>query len=203
MVVVTYLYSVCLQVLISIYGDRMTELQSRNMISKICLVGDPEVGKTSLMRRFVLNQFDADYIMTMGAKVMKKVVTLEKDGQPCDVTMLVWDVMGQKHFRIIESVAFENVVGGLVICDLTRRSTFENLEYWIEAVHKISPGIPMILLANKSDLLEDRQVSDDELKQLADKFAIAWFLTSAKTGDNVENAYITLAEYCLRGANNE
>ena len=173
------------------------------MISKICLVGYPEVGKTSLMRRFVLNQFDGDYIMTIGAKVMKKVVTLQKDGQPYNVTMLVWDVMGQKHFRIIESVAFENVVGGLVICDTSRRPTFDNLSYWIDAVHKISPGIPMILLANKSDLAEERQVSDDELRELADKFKMAWYLTSAKTGENVETAFITLAEYCFGGVKNE
>jgi Ras-related protein Rab-8A len=184
-----------------ILGELMTESKPQTFIQKICLVGDPEVGKTSLMKRFVLNQFDGDYIMTMGAKVMKKIVKIEKDGQSYNVTLLVWDIMGQKHFRIIESVAFENVVGGLVICDVTRRSTFENLEYWVEAVHRISPGIPMILLANKSDLENERQVSNDELKLLADKFALTWFQTSAKTGDNVDAAYLKLAEHCLGGAN--
>ncbi len=177
--------------------------KSHNFIFKICLIGDPEVGKTSLMKRFVLDQYDGDYILTLGAKVMKKIVQIDHEGQNVNITLLLWDIMGQKHFKIIESVAFENVVGGLVVCDLTRKETFENLKYWIDAVWKISPGIPLIMLGNKSDLQEELAVSDEQIKKFSDKFTSTWYLTSAKTGDNVEEAFQKLAEYCLKGVGNE
>ncbi len=177
--------------------------EKSDFIFKICLVGDPQVGKTSLVRRFVLDQFSGDYILTIGAKVMKKTVKVNHDGKDYNVTLLLWDIMGQKHFKIIESVAFENVVGGLVICDLTRRPTFENLDYWVESVWKVSPGIPLIILGNKSDLKDGVKVTEEEMAQLSEGFTSTWYLTSAKTGDNVEEAFQKIAEYCLKGVGNE
>ncbi len=181
----------------------MADNKSQNYIFKICLIGDPEVGKTSLVKRFVLDQFDGDYILTLGAKVMKKVVQINSDGQDYTATLLLWDIMGQKHFKIIESVALENVVGGLVVCDMTRKETFDNLKYWIESVWKISHGIPIIILGNKSDLQEEVQVTDKQMKEFSKKFTSTWYLTSAKTGDNVDDAFTKLAEYCLKGVGNE
>ena len=177
----------------------MTSKKAHDFIFKVCLVGDPEVGKTSLVRRFVLDQFDGDYILTIGAKVMKKTVEVKNNGNTYNVTLLLWDIMGQKHFRIIESVAFENVVGGLVVCDLTRKSTYDNLKYWVDAVWKISPGIPMIVLGNKADMKEELEVTGEEMEKLSGNFTSTWYLTSAKGGDNVEEAFQKLAEYCLRG----
>ena len=181
----------------------MASEKNHDFIFKVCLVGDPEVGKTSLVRRFVLDQFDGEYILTIGAKVMKKTVTVKNSGQDFKITLLLWDIMGQKHFRIIESVAFENVVGGIVVCDVTRKSTFDNLKYWINAVAKISPGIPMIILGNKSDLKEELEVTEEEMKEMAENLTSTWYLTSAKSGNNVEDAFQKLAEYCLRGVGNE
>ena len=181
----------------------MASGNERDFIFKVCLVGDPEVGKTSLVRRFVLDQFDGDYILTIGAKVMKKLVKVNHNGQDFNVTLLLWDIMGQKHFRIIESVAFENVVGGLVVCDLTRKSTFDNLKYWVDAVWKISPGIPMIILGNKSDMKEKLETTEEQIQKMSESFTSTWYLTSAKGGDNVEEAFQKLAEYCLKGVGNE
>ena len=181
----------------------MAAVQTSDFIFKVCLVGDPEVGKTSLVRRYVLDQFDDNYILTIGAKVMKKTVVVNHEGRDFNVTLLLWDIMGQKHYKIIESVALENVVGGLVVCDRTRKPTFKNLSYWIDAIWKISPGIPLILLGNKSDLQDQLEVAEEEMGKLSENHTSTWYMTSAKTGNNVETAFQRLAEYCLRGVNND
>lgn len=182
---------------------KMTHIEPPNYIRKICLVGDPAVGKTSLMKRFVLDTYDDSYIMTIGAKVMKKEVDILNRGKNTHVTLMVWDVMGQKHFKIIESVTFLHVKGGIITCDLTRKATFDNLEYWIKALTNISGEIPLILLANKLDLADSIEVTEEMLKEFSSKHNVPYLMTSAKTGDNVENAFMTLAESCLEGAANE
>ncbi len=181
----------------------MSPEQTADFIFKICLVGDPEVGKSSLVRRFVLDQFDDAYMLTIGAKVMKKSVTVKHDGGDVNITLLIWDVMGQKNFKTVESVALQNIVGGMVVCDLTRKSTIESLEYWVDAIRAITPGIPMLVLGNKSDLAAQRQIPDGELAAASDFLSTTWYLTSAKTGDNVDAAFVKLAEYCLGGVSNE
>jgi len=172
-------------------------------VRKVCLVGDPAVGKTSLVRRFVLDQYDDSYISTLGAKVMKKDVDLSFDDIDYLMSLMLWDVMGQKHFRIIESVAFQHVSCALIVCDLTRKETFDNLSYWIEALTNISGRIPLIILANKSDLKNDIEVNEDMIIEFSEKFDSTYFMTSAKDGTNVETAFKKLAEFCLTGVTNE
>lgn len=179
----------------------MNESEPTKFVRKVCLVGDPAVGKTSLVRRFVLDQYDDSYIMTLGAKVMKKEVSLTHDDRDFIVTLMIWDVMGQKHFKIIESVAFEHVAGALVVCDLTKKETLENVPYWIEALTNISGQIPIILLANKSDL--EAAYTEEDIRGVAAKYDNTFFYTSAKTGENVEAAFAKLADFCLKGAETE
>ena len=166
-------------------------------VRKVCLVGDPEVGKTCLVRKFVIDKFDDSYIMTMGAKVMKKEAKVEVGGEEHDVNMMIWDVMGQKHFRIIESVAFEHVAGALVVCDLTRKSTAENIDYWIEALTNISGDIPLIILANKNDLVDDAEYGEELVAEIAAKYNASFYITSAKTGVGIEDAFAELAKLSI------
>jgi small GTP-binding protein len=181
----------------------MAPESAHDFIFKICLVGDPEVGKTSLVRRFVMDQFDDSYMLTIGAKVMKKTVVVRNEGKDVSVTLLIWDVMGQKNFKVVESIALQNIVGGLVVCDITRRPTLEGLEYWVEAIRGITPGIPIIILGNKSDLAGQAQISEADLGEASKFLTSTWYMTSAKTGDNVETAFTKMAEYCLRGVSDE
>ena len=161
---------------------------------KVCLVGDPEVGKTCLVRKFVIDKFEDSYIMTMGAKVMKKDAKVELKGEVHDVNLMIWDVMGQKHFRIIESVAFEHVAGALVVCDLTRKSTAENIGYWIEALTRISGEIPLIILANKNDLTDEAEYGEELVAEIAAKHNASFYMTSALTGNGIEDAFAELAK---------
>ncbi|MBI5000154.1 MAG: GTP-binding protein [Euryarchaeota archaeon] len=167
---------------------------------KVCLVGDPAVGKTSLVRRFVIDKYDDSYIMTLGAKVMKKNVILDAEGKKADVTLMIWDVMGQKHFKIIESVAFKHIQAAFIVCDMTRRSTLDNIRYWAEALREVSGKVPLIILVNKIDIANQAELNEQDVQKAAAGFNAQYFMTSAKTGDNVEKAFSTLAKLALKGS---
>jgi small GTP-binding protein len=177
----------------------MTQEGVSSYTRKVCLVGDPAVGKTSLVRRFVIDKYDDSYIMTLGAKVMKKNVIVDSAGQKSDVTLMIWDVMGQKHFKIIESVAFKHIQAAFIVCDLTRRSTLDNIRYWAEALQGVSGKVPLVLLVNKIDIANQAELNEQDVQKAAADFNAQYFMTSAKTGDNVEKAFSALAKLALKG----
>jgi small GTP-binding protein len=159
---------------------------------KVCFIGDAGVGKTSLIKRFVLDVFDDRYIATIGTKVTKKIVDV--DGQT-KVMMLVWDIMGQKGFReLLREAYFFGAHGAIAVCDLTNKETLEELRYWIKALTDVAGDVPIVFAGNKVDLENDRVIKEQDLQELASKYKGKSFLTSAKTGQNVEAAFKTLAE---------
>jgi small GTP-binding protein len=163
--------------------------------SKICLVGEKAVGKTSLIRRYVLDEFSDDYIRTLGAKVSKKAmrVTVPERKANVDITMAIWDVMGHVGFRqLLGDSFFEGAQGILAVADLTRRDTLLVLPAWVEAVQGISGVVPVLLVGNKADLTEEVQVGAAEIAQMASVLRCGSVLTSAKTGQNVEDAFLRL-----------
>ena len=163
---------------------------------KIVLLGDRAVGKTSLIRRFVYDQFSDDYIQTIGTKVSKKDIQVEMDGEKHEVTLVIWDVLGQQGYTQVQSAAFRGSHGALFVCDLTRKSTlYSILRYWIPKLEEVA-GVPGVLLANKRDLPNWEIVMDD-LEEFSKITGLPYLLTSAKTGENVEDAFITLAKLML------
>lgn len=165
------------------------------MKAKICLVGEPAVGKTSLVRRFVLDLFDDSYIATMGAKVMKKDVGILDDtyGNML-VNLLIWDIMGDKSFRqLYKEAFFQGAQGLLAVCDVTRKPTLTELGTWIKDVARVAGDIPIQVLANKVDLKSDIGLNTDDLRRFDDTFQSNHMFTSAKTGENVESAFENIA----------
>ncbi len=159
---------------------------------KVCFIGDAGVGKTSLIKRFVLDVFDDRYIATIGTKVTKKIVDV--DGQT-KVMMLVWDIMGQKGFReLLREAYFFGAHGAIAVCDLTNKETLEELRYWIKALTDVAGDVPIVFAGNKVDLENDRVIKEQDLQELASKFKGKAYLTSAKTGQNVEAVFKALAE---------
>ncbi len=170
---------------------------------KICLVGDGRVGKTCLIRRFVFNEFADKYVTTIGTKITKKNVVLKhpKDRSTTGVRMLVWDIMGQQGFRqMLQDAYFFGCQGVVAVCDITREDTMQALEDWIAAVHQIAGETPIIFLANKSDLKNEAEFTLKDLKKFAKNYKHSYaFLSSAKTGKNVELCFETLGEEILSG----
>lgn len=172
---------------------------AKHVKAKVCLVGDIAVGKTSLVKRFVLDTFDDRYIATIGTKVTKKSVPLTWRNRPGIIDLVIWDIMGEKGFRqLLKESYFEGAHGILAVCDLTRRDTLTDLYGWIELVRGNAGDVPFVFLGNKGDLRSKVVVEEPELAAIAeDHDALYWF-TSAKTGQNVERAFQGLAEAVAR-----
>jgi small GTP-binding protein len=167
------------------------------VIKKICLIGSGEVGKTSLIKRYILDIFDDKYLKTLGTKVSKKELNLdypEKDLK-LHLTLLIWDIMGQATFRsLLQESYFFGAAGALAVCDSTRVNTLDTLQEWVKSLHKVVGEKPIIVLANKSDLEEQREISPKMLEEVAAKYNSIYLYTSARTGENVEKAFLELGK---------
>ncbi len=167
----------------------------KHVKAKICLVGDVAVGKTSLIKRYVQESFDDRYVATVGTKVTKTTLVADWKGVPATIDLMVWDIMGEKGFRsLLRDAYFEGAHGVLAVCDLTRKETFYDLNNWVQMVRKQVGDVPIVFLGNKADLGERVVVSPEELARMGAILNATYFLTSAKTGLNVNEAFQTLAE---------
>jgi len=167
----------------------------KRLKTKICLVGEKMVGKTSIIRRYVLNEFDDQYLTTIGVKVSKKemVVQLPSHG-PMEVHLAIWDFMGQEGFReLLKDAYFIGARGILAVADVTRRPTLEALGPWVESVRSVAGNVPLVLAANKADLDRNAMYSDADLERFGETYQCGYLRTSAKTGANVEAAFLRLA----------
>ncbi len=163
--------------------------------TKICLVGEQAVGKTSLVHRFVSGVFDDSYIRTLGAVVSKKQVDLDDvAGHDLHMDMTILDIMGMQTFmQLFLSAYFQGASGVLAVADLTRKQTLEALESWIQSVESVVGKIPVFLVVNKADLKDRAEYSTMEIQSLARSHGADFIVTSAKTGDHVEDAFHRLA----------
>ena len=164
----------------------------KRLKSKVCLVGEIAVGKTSLIRRYVQNMFDDHYIMTIGTKISKRSVEVSEVRGAEDVTidMTIWDIMGEKGFRqLLKDAYFYGANGILAVCDRTRMNTLSDLDDWIDHVLRVVGEIPVLVAVNKADLAEQAAFDDDAVRAFAKAYNAPWSYTSAKTGENVADAF--------------
>jgi GTPase SAR1 family protein len=128
-----------------------------------------------------------------------------------DLTLLIWDIMGQYQERLPNTISqfdryvpqqnyFFNAKGAIVVCDLTRKSTYKSIKVWASSLFEITGEIPLIIVGNKVDLEEKHEISKEEIIDLAKEYNGQSFLTSAKTGQNVEKMFYTLGEQLVKSA---
>ena len=155
---------------------------------KICMLGAFAVGKTSLVRRYVLSQYDDKYLTTVGVKVDKKTIRVGED----DVVMMLWDIYGEDDFQKLRMANLSGSNGYLLVADGTRRATLEKAMELIERVQASPNAAPAVLVVNKVDLAADWEVTPEMLAELRGK---GWepLQSSAKTGEGVEEAFRALA----------
>ncbi len=175
-----------------------TYIMPKSIALKIVLLGDGYVGKTSLRRTYLGSGFKSTYSMTIGADFAAKRIKVNN----YDILANIWDLAGQNKFKLIRENYYKGASGGLLVFDITRRETFENIEFWIKELINNSKKeiLPMILIGNKSDLraTEPNCVSIDEGIQKANDISkkydknVIYVESSAKTGDNVESAFNNL-----------
>lgn len=157
---------------------------------KVLLVGNFGVGKTSLIRRFVLNQFSEDYISTIGVRVSSKVVAYENQ----EIKLLIWDVAGTSGDEKIPKSYFLGASAAMFVFDVSREETYVSIENHLESIKQLSGLKEIVIVGNKKDLL-----SKEELETVIETVAIKIdLITSAKEDENVENAFLQLAYQAIK-----
>ncbi len=159
---------------------------------KICLLGDFAVGKTSLVRRFVYSIFDDRYISTIGVKVSRKTLAIPRGADTIELTLLIWDLAGSEEFNRMQNNYLRGAAGALLVWDLTRPETFLRLKAYYHDLLNLNPQARFVLVGNKVDLITTPTFLDQEVEHFSQAYSIPYFLTSAKTGVRVDDAFNTL-----------
>jgi small GTP-binding protein len=157
---------------------------------KVLLVGNFGVGKTSLIRQFVLNEFSEDYISTIGVRVSTKIVNFNNE----QIKLLIWDVAGTKDDEKVPKAYFLGASAAMYVFDLSREETYLNLDNKLKNVKELSGLKEILIVGNKKDLLSENEI--EEVKKIV-KIPID-LITSAKENDNVESAFSILAKQSLK-----
>lgn len=163
---------------------------------KVCMVGDSGVGKSSLVRRYVMDFFDDRYIVTLGTKITKKRILVKDNplGTPIEVTVTLWDIMGQESFReLLKESYFYGASGLIAVMDITDAGTLVSIRRWIDLAQGVAGKVPVHLVVNKIDLKDKATMLPEEVANVAREINATWGLTSAKTGESVEDAFQSVA----------
>ena len=167
----------------------------RHMKAKLALMGEGGVGKTSLIRRFVLNEYQDTYLHTVGTRVSKVELTVPHGADTeVQMDMSIFDIMGQRGFKdLVRETYYHGAQGLMGVCDLTRKDSLYALNEWIPSALEIAGDVPVYLIVNKRDLDERRAISEDEVRHVGEAFAAPIVYTSARTGALVDDAFNALA----------
>jgi small GTP-binding protein len=166
---------------------------------KIVLLGDSAVGKTSLIRRFVLDSFDDKYITTIGTKITKKEIAVVTPAGRTEMILMIWDILGQQGYTGTQSMSYVGTQGAIFVFDLTRPDTLSSITgYWRPELAKVAGNVPCVLVGNKADLVGERAVPEREVASVSGLLGARHFLSSAKTGEGVEALFAKMAEMSLQ-----
>ncbi len=162
---------------------------------KIIITGEGGVGKTTLLHRFVEGQFLADTKMTLGVEFFLKEIEIEDK----KVLLQIWDFGGQVHFRpLLKNYALGSR-GALILFDLTRPSSLDGIDQWVDICTDDNPDIPILFLGTKIDILGLNSIDDDYITDFIDRYKFRHYLKiSSKTGENVNLAFELLAKEIMR-----
>jgi small GTP-binding protein len=159
---------------------------------KLILTGDYSVGKTSLIKRYVENIFKEDYVSTIGVQISKKKVNLSSD---TSMDFVLWDIGGQSfEMSPYRARFYHGADAALIVIDRSRENNLNSIGKWYNDIkNSIPTKIPIVIVGNKSDLIDQIIISEAEIKEVSRQFGFHYILTSAKTGENVNDAFLYIA----------
>ena len=162
---------------------------------KICLLGDFNVGKTSLIRRFVEDKFSDRYLSTVGVKVSRKAIELKTDLELHQVNLLIWDLEGNTKFKSITPSYLKGASGSIIVADLSRSNTLNNLNQHIKLFLDINPQGAIVIALNKADLIPQEKLHKltKNYSSYSSKHIVGIYTTSAKTGNKVAEMFDELS----------
>ena len=154
-------------------------------------LGNNEVGKTSFILRYVKNEFSKEYLSSIGFDFQIKSITIKNKSYK----IYFYDTAGQEKFRAISFNMIKYSDGIVLMYDITNKKSFDSISQWIDSIKEIKEkNFPLVLIGNKCDLEEKREVTEEEGKKMADKFGFLFFETSNKNGTNIEKACTDLID---------
>jgi small GTP-binding protein len=162
---------------------------------KITVVGDGRVGKTSLISKFTKGSFQKEYIKTIGAQFSIYDKNLELD----QIKLILWDIAGQDSFNFLKPSFFNMARAAIIVLSLEEnklgKESFNHIENWYKDIKKYCGNIPVVLFANKSDLIKEKDIDLNTLETIvAQNNFLGYYITSAKTGEGVTEAFNALIE---------
>ena len=178
----------------------MSAEEDYDYIFKVLLLGNSDVGKSSLLLRFVDALWNESFVPTIGVDFKVKTIEIGEK----KVKLQIWDTAGQERFRNVVATYFRGSNGILLIYDITNRESFKNLESWLIEIEKnASENVLKILIGNKNDLESDRVISSEEGQNFANRNGMQFIETSAKLDTNVSEAFHTLGKLMLEFNSNK
>ena len=165
---------------------------------KIVLIGDSGVGKSNILSRYIHDEFSIDTKTTVGVEFGSKIITISNK----KLKIQLWDTAGQEKFKAVTNIYYKGAKGALIIYDITRRETFENINKWILELKNNEDNVIIILIGNKSDLEEFREISQEEAFQKAKDLNCAFLETSAMQAVNIEKCFFMLVQEIYKKFNN-
>ena len=176
---------------------------------KVILCGNPNVGKTSILARYVDGQFKDEYNQTLGANFLINEIELSKVINKLDIKnpnlkkdikefkLYFWDIGGQQDKLFSNEYYFVQAVGAFVVYDVSNRESFDNIDFWISKLKELSGEIPFIIIGNKIDKKDERLVPFEEANERADSYGVQYMETSAKSNENIDRAFESLSVQIL------
>lgn len=162
---------------------------------KLVLIGDSGVGKSCLLLRFADDNFTDSYISTIGVDFRFRTITIDDK----TVKLQIWDTAGQERFRTITSAYYRGADGIIMVYDVTSSESFDHVEEWLSEVDRYAnESTSKLLVGNKADLIEEKQVPEETAQGFAEKLQIPFLETSAKTATNVDTAFLTMAKELIK-----
>ena len=157
---------------------------------KVVLLGETAVGKTCIISRFINNSFDNNIMSTTGASYAGKTMIFDEFGGKC-LKFEIWDTAGQEKYRALTKIFYKDAAVAILVYDITKRNTFEEVQnYWYNQIKECAPkNIVLGIAANKSDLYDNEQVTEDEARKFAEEIGAVFKLTSASLNTGIEELF--------------
>lgn len=173
----------------------MATKRDYDYLFKLVLIGDSGVGKSCLLLRFADDNFTDSYISTIGVDFRFRTITIDDK----TVKLQIWDTAGQERFRTITSAYYRGADGIIMVYDVTSLESFDHVEEWLSEVDRYAnESTSKLLVGNKADLIEEKQVPEETAQGFAEKLQIPFLETSAKTATNVDTAFLTMAKELIK-----
>ena len=170
------------------------------MMAKILIIGDSSVGKTNIMSKYLKNEFHEDSKATVGVEFGSKLFTINGH----NIKAQIWDTAGQEKYKAITGAYYKGSKGAFVVYDITRKETFESIDKWINDLKSTGdPKMNIILIGNKCDLDEKREVLKEQGEEKSRSFECAFLETSALSGDNIDKGFEMMISEIFKKYGNE